>query len=238
MILNVICMILCKRIPEGVVTFNTDLLSKKIKLLPLPKGLGYDPLPMQKTKSINEKADPNIGQNLLEQFKSGAFNPKLNTGEACVVRVRIQTKKLTPSEVAEEDRKKNTSQQKHKRDHSTISSISSMEASILYDEHGEPFMELDQEDKALAITARPKELPYTAYVLHEYPQRVQRMDFVEQIVRQCFDFFDGHPERQQDIFRAAEREAKITEEQFIAETCSEYEMPKFDLPINAPDYDN
>jgi hypothetical protein len=45
MILNVICMLLCKRLPEGIVPFKTDDLVKKIKLLPLPKGLGFDQLP-------------------------------------------------------------------------------------------------------------------------------------------------------------------------------------------------
>lgn len=37
MILNVLCMILCKKVPEGVVTFKIDELHKKIKLLPLPR---------------------------------------------------------------------------------------------------------------------------------------------------------------------------------------------------------
>lgn len=41
-ILNVICMIICKRIPEGVVAFNTADLSKKIKLVPLPRGMGFE----------------------------------------------------------------------------------------------------------------------------------------------------------------------------------------------------
>lgn len=103
---------------------------------------------------------------------------------------------------------------------------------------GERHTELDQEDKALAITARPKELPFSAFVLHEHAQREHRIDFVEQIVRQCFDFFDGHPERSNDIAHAAEREAKRVEEAFIANTCTEYVMPCFELPIHAPEYDN
>lgn len=73
--------------------------------------------------------------------------------------------------------------------------------------------------------------------MHEYAQRVHRKDFVGQIVRQCFDFFDGHPERQQEIKKAADKEARRVEEEFIAATCSEYVMPSFDLSINAPDYD-
>jgi hypothetical protein len=42
MILNVLCMLICRRLPEGIVPFNTQDLTKKIKLLPLPKGLGYE----------------------------------------------------------------------------------------------------------------------------------------------------------------------------------------------------
>lgn len=57
-----------------------------------------------------------------------------------------------------------------------------MQSTISFDHpiiDGEKYMELDQEDKALAITARPKELQYSTYVLHEHAQRVHRVDFVE-----------------------------------------------------------
>lgn len=71
MILNVICMLLCKRLPEGVVNFKTDDLTKKIKLLPLPKGIGFDNLPgltRQSSKKVVEELP------LLEQFKSGPLS--------------------------------------------------------------------------------------------------------------------------------------------------------------------
>jgi len=58
---------------------------------------------------------------------------------------------------------------------------------------------MDQHDQALAITGRPTGLQYSAHVIHEYAQRIHRKDFVEQIVRQCYDFFDGHPERQREL---------------------------------------
>jgi hypothetical protein len=44
-------------------------------------------------------------------------------------------------------------------------------------------IEMDQEDKCLAITGRPAGLAYSAYVIHEYAQRMHRKDFVEQSVR-------------------------------------------------------
>ena len=72
----------------------------------------------------------------------------------------------------------------------------------------ERWVEMDQEDKALAITGRPNGLTFSAFIIQEFPQRVQRHDFVEQIVRQCFDFFDGHPERQREIVAAADKAAQ------------------------------
>lgn len=47
----------------------------------------------------------------------------------------------------------------------------------------ERMIEMDQDDKCLAITGRPTGLTYSAYVIHEYAQRIHRKDFVEQIVR-------------------------------------------------------
>jgi hypothetical protein len=35
-------MILCKRVTEGIVAFNTADLLKKVKLMPLPRGMGFE----------------------------------------------------------------------------------------------------------------------------------------------------------------------------------------------------
>lgn len=68
-ILSVICMILCKRIPEGVVSFNTADLIKKVRLLPLPRGLGFEQV-QGLTKQISEKLPPGEKPpTLVEQFK-------------------------------------------------------------------------------------------------------------------------------------------------------------------------
>lgn len=256
-ILNVLCMIICKRIPDGVVNFPVDGLARKVKLVPLPKGLGYEPLPSGMVKKDSKPLDPtqpmqkqgsvkdqNMGSSLLDLFKKNPDEFKLNTNEQCVVRVRIQTKKMTQSEIAEEDRRI----AKHNaKDQSSFSAGKSYVSDTQSIEHpnlvtvelgGERFIEQDDDDRALAISARPKELSYSAFVLHENAQRVHRQDFVEQIVRHCVEFFDGHPERMDQIVQIAEKEAKRVEEEFIKNTCSEYEMPLFDIPIYAPDYDN
>lgn len=130
MILNVICMLLCKRLPEGVVPFKTDDLAKKIKLLPLPKGMGFDQLPGLARQSSKIATDT---VPLIEQFKSGPLSTtKFNTGEAAVVRIMIKHKKLTLSEIAEEDKQSLEKAKKaekaqaaaHKRDPSRASQMS------------------------------------------------------------------------------------------------------------------
>lgn len=40
-ILSVICMIVCNKIPKGVVSFRTDSLASKIKLITAPRGVEY-----------------------------------------------------------------------------------------------------------------------------------------------------------------------------------------------------
>lgn len=57
MILNVLCMIMCKRVPEGVVSFGVGAeLAKKIKLLPLPRSFGFEPLPGL-AKQVSDKGE-------------------------------------------------------------------------------------------------------------------------------------------------------------------------------------
>lgn len=91
--------------------------------------------------------DPNIGLTLIESFKNGPLSEvKFNTGEQAVVRVMIKHKQLTPSECAEEDKK---------NENRDSISLKSEENVVHKNETGERWMELDQDDKALAITGRP-----------------------------------------------------------------------------------
>lgn len=86
-------------------TFNTSDLLRKIKLVPLPRGLGFEQI-QGLNKTITEKLPPGEKPPLLvEQFKSGPLaGLKLITGELAVVRVMIKKKKMTPSEIAAEDK--------------------------------------------------------------------------------------------------------------------------------------
>lgn len=128
-------------------------------------------------------------------------NLKLNTGELAVVRILIKRKKMTPSEIAAEDKvammmaregKLLSEQSIDKSDLVDHLSDAAEEHELEEGKQTEPverFMELEQNDLALAITGRPQGLQYSALVMHEYAQRVHRKDFVEQVVRQCADFF-------------------------------------------------
>lgn len=94
-------MILCKRVPDGVVPFNTADLLKKVKLVPLPRGMGFEQI-QGLAKQISDKLLPGEKPpSLVDQFKSGPMaGLKLNTGELAVVRIMIKRKKMTPSEIA------------------------------------------------------------------------------------------------------------------------------------------
>jgi len=56
-------------------------------------------------------------------------------------------------------------------------------------------------------------------------------------VRQCFDFFDGKPDRQKEIQEAADAEAARVESGFIFSRCGEFDLPNLDFQIHAPDYE-
>ena len=89
---------------------------------------------------------------------------------------------------------------------------------------------------ALAVPNRVSVAPsYSVYVIHQYAQRMHRNDFVQQIVRQLWDFFQDHSEDQKKIEDLAEKTAREVEEQFIADHCKEYELPCMDFEINAPE---
>ena len=80
-ILSVLTMIMCKRVPEGVVPFKVDDLAKKIRLMPIPKGLETI------ERQTIERVPPS------EEFPEGKdefINVPRNTGEMAVVRILIK----------------------------------------------------------------------------------------------------------------------------------------------------
>lgn len=84
MILNVLCMALCNKVPKGVVSFKMDTVYSKIKLSRIPKGLEIE------RREVIEDGEVT---NVFEK----------NTNERALVRVLVPRRKLTLSEIAAED---------------------------------------------------------------------------------------------------------------------------------------
>ena len=86
LILNVLCMVICNKVPKGVVTFRPDNLAQKIRMVNAPRGV----------EPIDRKEIPK-GQTeevLVEK----------NTNERAVVRIMVPKRTMTLSEINAEDK--------------------------------------------------------------------------------------------------------------------------------------
>jgi uncharacterized protein YqcC (DUF446 family) len=88
MILNVICMVLCNRVPKGLVPFKMDQVVNKIRLVSVPKGLE-----LERREVLNEQGE------VTAVFEK-------NTTEKALVRILVPRRKLTVSEIDVEERKR------------------------------------------------------------------------------------------------------------------------------------
>lgn len=96
MILSAICMIMCNRVPKGVVSFRTDSLASKIKLVHAPRGIEV------------------VARTVMEKTAPTAENPKgesevtieKNTNEKAIVRILVPKRTMTLSEVNAEENKR------------------------------------------------------------------------------------------------------------------------------------
>ena len=91
LILSVLCMVLCNKIPKGVVSFRPDSLISKIKLVHAPRGVE----PFART-----------------EIPKGATEPvaiEKNTNEKAVVRILVPKRSMTLSEV-------NAEREQHKKE--------------------------------------------------------------------------------------------------------------------------
>mmetsp|Transcript_41329 Transcript_41329/g.54346 ORF Transcript_41329/g.54346 Transcript_41329/m.54346 type:complete len:165 (-) Transcript_41329:516-1010(-) len=94
LILQTLCMVLCNRIPKGLVQFRTDGLSAKIKLINTPKGVeAFDRVQIEK---VPVTADNPTGEQALRIEK--------NTNERAVVRILVPKRSMTLSEMNAQDR--------------------------------------------------------------------------------------------------------------------------------------
>lgn len=93
LILSTLCMILCNRIPKGLVQFRTEGLSAKIKLMSTPKGVeAFERVEVQK---VPVSAECPNGEQEVKIEK--------NTNERAVVRILVPKRTMTMSEMRDKD---------------------------------------------------------------------------------------------------------------------------------------
>ena len=123
-----------------------------------------------------------------------------NTNEKAVVRVLVPTKKVKASELETLDKPspRRSPEPNATPDRSSTPAEPKADEEEKKGEGEEKEDELvdveeEQNDMALAVPSRVAVSPaFSVYVLHQYAQRQHRNDFVAQIVRQLWDFFQEH----------------------------------------------
>ena len=101
------------------------------------------------------------------------------------------------------------------------------------------WLETDQDDRAL-LTANRVTIAnpsYTVLLLNQYAARAHRQDFLAQILRVTYDFFVEHVHAQKNIQDMADEQAEALADKFVADNCSEYDLPCMDFYVNASDYE-
>jgi len=242
-ILNVLCMVLCNRVPKNTVSYKTDQIISKIKLQSIPKGVEVE------TRTIIEREEPG------EDFPEGRDIETIieaNTNERAVVRVLVPTKKVLASVLAKQeaegektiesdkDNKRKSPEPGRKTPEVEKPVVASdSEAEEKKDEEEDVLVDVEEEqnDMALAIPNRvgAAQPPYSVYVISQYAQRAHRNDFTNQVVRQLYDYFQEHDKDEKKINDLAQQAAQAVEDKFISDNCQEYELPCMDFEINAPD---
>lgn len=96
LILNAICMILCNRLPKGAVSFRTDNLASKIKLVNAPRGIEL----CQRTQIEKVAVTPENPKGEQEVIV------EKNTNEKALVRILVPKRTMTLSEVNAEEHKR------------------------------------------------------------------------------------------------------------------------------------
>ena len=178
LILSTICMLLCNKLPKGVVSFRTESLTQKIKLANAPKGIEpFDRVVMEKDQEV--KIDK-------------------NTNERAVVRMLVPRRTMTRSEVADEEQKDLASESGAKEDPmskpsspvnsqkpGTANKDDEEEKSIPRNASrlsrasagaaSERIVEIEQDDRACAIANRISlGQPYLVYQMNQFAARAHR----------------------------------------------------------------
>jgi len=237
LILQVLCQVLCNRLPKGLVNFRTEPLANKIRLVAAPRGVEVA------ERVVVEKA-PVTPENPTGELRTVI---EKNTNERAVVRILVPKRTMTLSEIAKEREEDTMSPDRsHKEDDSERptsppskeDATSNVNQSRLSRVPSERTIELDQEDKALAIANRINlQNPYMVLVMNQFAAKAHRVDFIEQLRSKVLEYFQEQPKDFKQLIELANQEAEAVDEAFIKATCDEYNMPCLDFSVHAPDHE-
>lgn len=180
---------------------------------------------------------------------------KRNSGEAAVVRITVPQTKLTAAEIQEIIDEKKKERRDDKSSNGNLSIDAKREKDVITPKKGsqdnsmlshysetvaelqEKLVEVDQDEKALAVLTSSKDLSYTCYVVNTYAERQHRHEFLHYINKAVSDYFHDNPNRQKEYQDRADSEAEATLNKFVSKTCGEYELPCLTYAVNAHDYE-
>ena len=86
MLLSALCMVMCGKVPKGIVPFKTDLITSKVRLVNAPKGTEV------------------VDRTVVDE-KGNKTQIAKNTNERAVIRILVPKRKMTLSEIDAEERK-------------------------------------------------------------------------------------------------------------------------------------
>ena len=242
MVLSALTMILCNKVPKGVVPFRVDTLIPKIKFVYPPRGVEA----WTRTE-IPKGQDQEV---VVEK----------NTNEKAIVRILVPKRSMTQSEIAAEDQERAKEDRAESPDRAPVDGDeANAEAAAADDGASSPkkvddqsnrnvsrlsrvpserIIVTDQEEKALAIANRINlKEPYMVLVMNQSAAQVHRADFLDMVQNKVFDWFNDHPKIKKQIQELADEESEITDAAYIAGTCDQYTLPCLDYTVNAPDHE-
>ncbi len=80
------------------------------------------------------------------------------------------------------------------------------------------------------MNGRTGNLPYNVIVINQNASRVWREDFVVAMAKVIPDFFKEDSKNGRKIIVRSDHLCQEREESFLAEKCSQYDLPYFEIP--------
>ena len=171
-ILGVLCMVICGRVPKGIVPYKCEQLINRIRLTSIPKGVEVE------RRIVIEKEPPSEGFPDGREIET-VIEP--NTNEKAVVRILVPTKKVPISQVQDEASPRGGSSLEKTgekpKDEGEAEDKKENELKPPEEKKEEEMVEIeeDQNEMGLAIANRVSlPPPYSVYVINQYAQRVHR----------------------------------------------------------------